>query len=164
MTFKLYVMRHGDALMNAPQDSLRPLSRLGHEQAVESSRYLKSRLPESNPIDLVLISPYLRAQETAKNLVDCLAYEGKQVTCDGITPNDNPDDVIALLSGYLAESANESVLMVSHQPLVSALIGRLVTGNYHDGAPMGTASIACLEMSTVGIGMAELSWLKHSQV
>ena len=157
MTLRLYVMRHGDALMKAPRDSLRPLSQLGHDQAVDTAKHLQSHL--GSALGLVLASPYLRAQETTQHMVTGVGYTNKMVTCDQITPNDSPDSVIRLLSDY--ESFG-SVLMVSHQPLVSALIGRLVSGNYHEGPPMGTASIVCLEMPVVGIGMANLEWVKHS--
>jgi len=76
MAFRLYVMRHGDALMTAPRDSLRPLSRLGHEQSIDSAEYLRSKLVSDNSIGGLLVSPYLRAQETAKNVIDTLGYTG----------------------------------------------------------------------------------------
>jgi len=163
MTFRLYIMRHGDALMKAPRDSLRPLSQLGHDQAVDTAKHLHSHLHLhlDSALGLVLASPYLRAQETTEHMVAGIGYANKVVTNDEITPNDSPDSVIRLLSNY--ESFG-SVLMVSHQPLVSALIGRLVSGHYHEGPPMGTASIVCLDMPTVGIGMANLEWVKHSDL
>jgi len=152
-------MRHGDALMDAPRDSLRPLSQRGHSQAEEAIKHLSSQL--NNPVGLVLASPYLRAQETSRHAVEGIRYPKEALTCDKITPNDSPDSVINILSEY--ESFG-SVLIVSHQPLVSALIGRLVSGHYHEGPPMGTASIVCLAMPTVGIGMANLEWVKHSEL
>ncbi|OUR91264.1 phosphohistidine phosphatase SixA [Gammaproteobacteria bacterium 42_54_T18] len=167
MTFRLYVMRHGDALMRASRDSLRPLSQLGHDQAIDTAKHLHSHLcptPDNgagNAIGLVLASPYLRAQETTRHVVEGVGYTSDVVTCDKITPNDAPDSVIKLLSDY---ESYGSVLMVSHQPLASALIGRLVSGHYHEGPPMGTASIVCLDMPTAGIGMAELKWIKHSEI
>ena len=167
MTFRLYVMRHGDALMRASRDSLRPLSQLGHDQAVDTARHLYSHLcsasvnETNNSVGLILASPYLRAQETTRRVVEGLGYKDEVLTCGKITPNDSPDSVIKLLSGY--ESFG-SVLMVSHQPLVSSLIGRLVSGHFHEGPPMGTASIVCLDMPAVGIGMADLKWVKHSEL
>ena len=167
MTFRLYVMRHGDALMRAPSDSLRPLSQRGHDQAVDTARHLYSHLctapfdETNNSVGLILASPYLRAQETTRRVVEGVEYKNEVLTCDKITPNDSPDNVIKLLSDY--ESFG-SVLMVSHQPLVSALIGRLVSGHFHEGPPMGTASMVCLDMPTVGIGMADLKWIKHSEL
>lgn len=165
MTFRLYVMRHGDALMKAPRDSLRPLSQLGHDQAVDTAKHFYSHLSPDDEVDtsigLVLASPYLRAQETTQHVVEGGGYTKEVMTCDKITPNDSPDSVIKLLSDF---ESYGSVLMVSHQPLVSALIGRLVSGHYHEGPPMGTASIVCLDMPTVGIGMADLKWIKHSEL
>ncbi|PCJ42027.1 MAG: phosphohistidine phosphatase SixA [Moraxellaceae bacterium] len=152
-------MRHGDALMRAPKDSLRPLSRLGHDQAVQSATYLGSCLQDHKPLGLVLASPYLRAQETTNNVVEQLDYTGELITCNSITPDNSPDTVIKMLSQY---ESRGPVLMVSHQPLVSGLIGLLTTGNSYEGVSMGTASIACLEMPLVGVGLAELLWLKHS--
>lgn len=152
--------------MKAPRDSLRPLSQLGHDQAIDTAKHFYSHLcsaadnGEGNSIGLVIASPYLRAQETTRHVVEGVEYTNEVVTCDKITPNDSPDSVIKLLSDY---ESYGSVLMVSHQPLVSALIGRLVSGHYHEGPPMGTASIVCLDMPTVGIGMADLKWVKHSE-
>ncbi|MBV1920519.1 MAG: hypothetical protein KUG73_07530, partial [Pseudomonadales bacterium] len=151
----------------ASRDSLRPLSQLGHDQAADTAKHLDSHLCTTgadgadSTVGLVLVSPYLRAQETALHVVEGVGYKDEVLTCDKITPNDSPDGVIKLLSDY--ESFG-SVLMVSHQPLVSGLIGRLVSGHFHEGPSMGTASIVCLDMPTVGIGMADLKWIKHSEL
>lgn len=161
MSFRLYVMRHGDALMKAPSDSLRPLSERGHKQSFEAAEYLKEQIGAHLAIGAVLVSPYLRAQETANNVIKHLDYTGSVITCDKITPNDSPDNVINVVAGF---EPSKVVLMVSHQPLVSALIGRLASGNYYDSVAMGTASITCVDMPVVGIGQADIVWTRHCSI
>jgi phosphohistidine phosphatase SixA len=51
--------------------------------------------------------------------------------------------------------------MVSHQPLVGALLGLLVEGDMAGGYMMGTASVALLSCPHVGVGQARLHWLQH---
>ena len=62
---KLWIMRHGDALWKASSDRLRALSENGVSQAKSIANQIS--FPEST---VLLASPYLRAQQTAKVLVE----------------------------------------------------------------------------------------------
>lgn len=149
---QLYIMRHGDAIQYARTDAERPLSDLGRRQAEAMAQCFKT-VPPSR----IIASPYLRAQQTCSIVCEALGNKTFE-TVDGITPDVDPLGVVRLLQPY----ENETLLMVSHQPLVSALIGLLVQGDMAGGYMMGTASVAFLQMDTPGAGQATLQWLRHA--
>ena len=153
MSVKLYILRHGDAVMQAPRDSLRRLSELGHHQA----KMAGERLIGEN-VSTVIASPYVRAQQTAEIVSQVLNCKHGIITSHSMTPDDEPSAALNFLNNYSNESG---VLMVSHQPLVGTLIGYLTQGNFSAPVPMGTGSLVCLSMEVVGIGQAELEWTYH---
>ena len=154
MTIQLYVMRHGDAVMQAATDADRPLSRVGTEQVSRAASPLRGVNPQ-----VFWASPYLRAQETAQ-----IVKAETQIKADiqiqpGITPDDSPRQVATLLAEI---EVAESILMVSHNPLVTGLVNLLVEGHSHGPHGMATASIALLEFDVLAPGLGQLKWLKHT--
>lgn len=149
----LYIMRHGDAIPFARTDAERPLSETGCRQAAAMASCFLPMLPAR-----VIASPYLRAQQTCSIVCESLGIRHFD-TVDGITPDVDPHAVVRLLQDYQHE---ESLLMVSHQPLVSTLIALLVDGSMAGGYMMGTASVACLHMDMLEAGQATLQWLRHA--
>lgn len=149
----LYIMRHGDALSQAKTDAERPLSDFGKSQA-QTMVQCFAELPPTR----LIASPYLRAQETAKIVKNGLVNLGTDLqleTVEFITPNKPAGAVIKKLEQF----PSERLLMVSHQPLVGTLL-TLLTEGHSMGYPVNTASVACLELDELGIGMATLRWLK----
>lgn len=149
---RLYIMRHGDALQFARTDAERPLSERGRRQASSMVPCFSAWLPEK-----VIASPYVRAQQTCSIVCEGLGIS-RFDTVEGITPDCDPHDALRVLQRY----ENEGVLlMVSHQPLVSALVALLVDGAINGGYMMGTAAVACLEADHLSPGQATLQWLRH---
>ena len=148
----LYIMRHGDAVQFAKTDAERSLSDLGRGQAARMVPHFTQQLPSR-----VIASPYLRAQQTCDIVCNGLGITGFD-TVNGITPDDDPFEVMRLLIPH----EKETLLMVSHQPLVSSLVGLLVDGTVAGGYMMGTASVACLSLDVVSPGQATLQWLRHA--
>jgi phosphohistidine phosphatase len=105
----------------------------------------------------IFASPYQRAQQTAKNAALALPNQSIR-TVNWLTPDCDPNDVIKNIN----QLTFSELLLVSHQPLVSALIGAFVSGDYLAGAPMATASLAELEMKTIAAGCASLYSLRHA--
>ena len=62
---KVVVMRHGDAVLGADDDAARALTSLGREQSRAMALWLQQQMPH---LDRVLVSPYLRAQQTWQTL------------------------------------------------------------------------------------------------
>lgn len=71
---KLYLVRHGQSVMNAQRVHQVPSAELS-EQGLTQSRVLARRF-QHIPIDLVLASPFVRAQQTAEMIAKIV---GKQV-------------------------------------------------------------------------------------
>lgn len=140
---KLIIMRHGQASWSAATDAERALTPEGREQVQKTAEQLKSI-----PVDLVLASPYLRAQQTGKIVSDTLGC--KQDTLESITPEGHPPGII----NELPESG--TILLASHMPLVGRLTGLLCDGSMSSGLAFPTAAAAVLEMDIPGAGMATL--------
>lgn len=153
MAITLYIMRHGHATAQAATDAQRPLSGHGVKEVESAAAHLAGVVP-----DVFWASPYLRAQQTAEIIKEAAELSIPFETIDTITPDDHPAAVAQALSELGEKSA---ILMVSHNPLVSALVSWLVDGHYQGGYGMQTANIACLEFDEViGPGLGVLQWLK----
>ena len=156
---QLYILRHGEAGMQAPSDAARELTARGEEQTAALVGVLNQ---QGWQFDLALVSPYKRAQQTAAIVLENIEHANPaRENCELITPEGNADSVIEML----AERSENTLLLVSHQPFVSDLINLLVNGhghgrNRHAFPPMQTSSIAALTMDVVAPGCAELQWLK----
>ncbi|MDG1731693.1 MAG: phosphohistidine phosphatase SixA [Thalassotalea sp.] len=139
----LFIMRHGDAVLQASSDAQRELSELGILEAKVMAKWLKI---ENQAIDLILVSPYIRAQQTAKALLDELQVEIALETISFITPEGNAKDVHDYIDGLLASSSYQNILIVSHMPLVCYLTAELTAESH---CPLfQTASIAKIEYDT----------------
>ncbi|VEI57872.1 phosphohistidine phosphatase SixA [Pasteurella multocida] len=122
----IFVMRHGEAEMNAGSDQDRKLNLRGLQQANSQGMWLKS----TAFFDKVLVSPYIRAQETFKqiNLIFGDILTSRQETWQGITPYGNSNILIDYLD-VLAEQGVKSVLIISHLPLVGEIVSALCGSN-----------------------------------
>lgn len=118
---KIFVMRHGQAAVIADSDKNRPLTKLGGEEATLSAHWLESY---GHEFDTILISPYLRAQQTA-NVVQSIVKYAKCQTLDFITPSGSARDLHDYVDGVLCSTENKKVLFVSHMPLVSSVVAEL---------------------------------------
>jgi phosphohistidine phosphatase len=144
---RIWILRHGQAEPRAASDSQRRLTETGRQEALSMGRHL-----QNEPIDVILASPYIRAQQTAELVREQLGLRRAIVTVDWATPDDDP---LAVLD-HLAERSEQRVLLVSHQPLVGQLISLAVDGHRQGHYPMPTAGLACLEAAMPAAGVAEL--------
>ncbi|MNR04259.1 Phosphohistidine phosphatase SixA [compost metagenome] len=149
---KLWVLRHGEAEQRANTDAERRLTAHGREQVLRSAAVLLGQ-----PLQVILASPYVRAQQTAALVHEALGFAKPVQTVSWLTPDSDPQAVIAELD----KLGVEEVLLVSHQPLVGNLVGLLEHGNYRHPAPMSTASLAQLEGEWPLAGLMTLSNLHH---
>ncbi|MES3031533.1 MAG: class I tRNA ligase family protein [Patescibacteria group bacterium] len=81
-----YIVRHGEALNNtksiisSKKENPHPLTTLGRKQADEAGTWLKDK-----KIDLIIASPFVRTQETAKIIAEKLGSKLDVLTDDRIT-------------------------------------------------------------------------------
>jgi len=123
---QIFVMRHGQAESVAASDALRALTEEGVKEAKATGRWL---LANSQRFDCIFVSPYLRAQQTADAVISQLSDVGKRQTLSLITPEDSPKAVHDYLDGVCAKAQYQSILLVSHMPLVSYLVAELTSDN-----------------------------------
>ena len=122
----LYLIRHAIAVDEGTadlEDSQRPLTDKGRKKMRQIARGLHALGVE---FDLILSSPYLRAQETAEVLADVFKMKKKLVFSESLIPESEPEKVISEIN----ESYKvDSIALVGHEPHLSSLIGLLTAGN-----------------------------------
>ncbi len=151
---RIWILRHGEAERLTQHDPDRALTERGKQEAKTAGEFLAKEISS----DLVVFaSPYKRAQQTARAALKAMSHE-KIITAEWLQPDTDPLDVLKQLEKLSAHD----ILLVSHQPLVSALAGVLVSSDYRDGPPMHTASLLELKLSQVGAGCAKLKSLRHA--
>nr|WP_262925197.1 phosphohistidine phosphatase SixA [Pseudomonas guariconensis] len=145
-------MRHGEAEPRANSDAERRLTAHGREQVLRSAARLLGQ-----PLQAILASPYVRAQQTAALVREALGFAEPVRTVPWLTSDHDAGQVI----GELERLGLEQVLLVSHQPLVGTLVGLLEHGHGQQPAPMSTASLAELEGDWPLAGVMTLRGLYH---
>lgn len=131
MARTIIIMRHGQAEGFAMSDQSRALTHVGVEQVKSSASKLAGV-----KLDKIWASPYLRAQQTADTVIDCLQLEPSiKFTHNGITPDGDP----ALIGEELLAS-DGNILLASHMPFVSYLT-QYLTGTLRSFATADCAVI-----------------------
>ncbi|HCR4033283.1 phosphohistidine phosphatase SixA [Morganella morganii] len=143
---QVFIMRHGDAALQAASDSVRPLTGKGINDSRNMAKWLAG---QDILTDTVLVSPYLRAEQTLTEIRDDLNLPAQEEVMPGLTPSGNAESVADYIR-YLAEEGRKGVLVVSHLPLVGYLVAALCP---QETAPMfATSSVACIELDNNGRG------------
>ena len=160
---KLILMRHGEAHLSATfsalSDEQRSLTEAGQQQV---------RVQSANAdiawqcLHQVWVSPFLRTQQTyhllQKSLPEKTTHLWQLETNALISPNGNPAKVQeCLLTSPIADT-----LLITHQPLISQLIGFFAHGHSSAGESMYEASVAVLEGGMFASGCMELKVLSHA--
>lgn len=121
---KLFIMRHGEALFDAP-DAQRALSERGHHQAAETAQWLLAQVKDKSV--RVLASPFRRAQQTAQYIADAMAVSIESQPW--LMPDIAITDVMAAWDALWMQADDDQCwILVSHMPLVGRLGRYLVDG------------------------------------
>jgi len=147
-------MRHGEAGHIANSDEERHLTVRGR---LESLAVVKDAFEQEVNVDKVLISPYIRAQETWEEIssyVHCSDVE----SCHDITPYGQPETVFDYVMALIEAESPQSIFIVSHLPLVGYMTSEFVS----DIAPpmFPTSGLVCIDFD-VKKGVGELVWKCH---
>jgi len=153
---RLYILRHGNA--EAPalgNDAARNLTELGVQEVLSSALQFKQT---NETIDQVFVSPYIRAQQTAKHFLEAINYTGVTTTIDKITPSGKPIDVALWLSNLQLDS----VLLITHEPFASQMIDLLADLPLPQDFMMQTATLAAVEGEILATACCQLRWVLNS--
>ena len=144
---QVFIMRHGDAALDAASDSVRPLTPCGCDESRQMATWL---IGQKVDVERVLVSPFLRAEQTLNEVGECMNLPDNVDVLPELTPCGD----VGLVSAYLQALANEgtsSVLVISHLPLVGYLVSELCPG---ETPPMFTTSaIASVTLDESGKGV-----------
>ncbi len=126
---QVFIMRHGQAQefseQNGFDDSQRALTEQGKQEAKIMADWLENKQLK---LVQVLVSPYIRAQQTCDIVTEDL--RSNIITVDFITPAGDARQVHDYIDGLISEldvnaSNQTTILIVSHMPLVSYLVAQL---------------------------------------
>ncbi|CAI1000082.1 Phosphohistidine phosphatase sixA [Serratia proteamaculans] len=102
---------------------------------------------KSVDIERVLVSPYLRAEQTLATVREALSLPASEEVLPELTPGGDASLVGSYLQ-VLAQQGITSVLIVSHLPLVGYLVAELCPG---ECPPMfATSAIANVDLAADG--------------
>lgn len=138
---KLYLMRHSHALADK-DDARRTLSPEGRETTRNVGAFFRANGALAE-VHAVWHSPMLRARETAEWLVKEMGIDALRVETPGLLPEDDP----AAMADRL-ERLDQTVLIVGHEPQLSALATLLVRGKVKPvGFDFKKSAVMALEKS-----------------
>ena len=134
----LYVARHGLAVPKDEHPDC-PLSEFGRRDIARIASFLARTRPT---IKRIIHSGKIRAAQTALIYAETVG-PGKIVeeVAESLGPNDPVEPLVNAINTW-----KEDTMVVSHLPLVSNLLSRLVVGDtYQDLLDFQTGSVVCLK-------------------
>jgi phosphohistidine phosphatase len=155
---KIYLMRHGIA--SEPDgpglevDSQRPLAARGRDIINKIATALKKL--DVKP-DLILSSPYVRAEQTAAILAKEFDRQQHLVFSDLLVPGGKAEAIIgAIVENYMADE----LFIVSHEPCLSLLISILTAADLDLAINIKKGGVCCLLADDLRLERrASLEWL-----
>ena len=155
----LYLLRHGIAVERGSavfgNDADRPLTLKGERRLWRIANAMEAL---ELSFDLILSSPLVRARQTAEIVAEAFNARKPFEFSEGL----KPDADLKLLINELKnlEPAPESVLLVGHEPCLSELISRLVSGSADFSVLMKKGGLCKLSTESLKFGRcATLEWL-----
>ncbi|UGA53966.1 phosphohistidine phosphatase SixA [Vibrio sp. VB16] len=152
---KVFIMRHGEAEHYAASDAERELTNHGRSQSTAVAIACKKQGFED--FDLVLVSPYIRAQQTWETISSLFSAKEIQ-TYEEITPYGDSEEASSYVAAVAQVKKLESILMVSHLPLVGYLTAEFVTDLVPPMFP--TSGLVCVDFDPQN-QKGELLWHIH---
>jgi phosphohistidine phosphatase len=155
----LYILRHGLAAeldeAAIAKDSERPLTPKGERKIQQIADAMESL---KLSFDLILSSPYARARQTAEIIAESFNARKKPTFAECLTPGGSSKKLVELLNGF--DPPPENVLLVGHEPYLSELISRLVSGDTRPSVTMKKGGLCKLAVESLQHGRcASLEWL-----
>lgn len=140
---QLFIIRHGEAELETKPDSARQLNLQGQQECESAGHWIGKQCRD---FDLVLISPFVRTQQTWEMLEKQGITTKKIETLQDLTPESDPETTACAIKAY--SQGLTKVLVISHLPLVCFLVDELVA----ETCPLfATGSTAVVEIEETDI-------------
>jgi phosphohistidine phosphatase len=142
--FELYLMRHGIAEDFDPAtmkgDADRKLTREGKEKLTEQAQGVAQL---DLDIGLVVMSPYVRARQTAEIIAAGLKNDVPMEVANELVPNADPERILAYLA---AKNVSVPTLLFGHEPHLSTLVSLVLSGKPDIAVEMKKGMLYGLEL------------------
>ena len=155
---KIYLMRHGVARelddTHFEVDSQRPLTANGRDTVNRIARALKKL--DVSP-DLILSSPYVRAEQTAAVLAKEFDIQKHVILSELLIPEGKAE---AITGAIVEKYMTDELFIVSHEPCLSLLVSFLATSNFNLAVNLRKGGVCCLSVGDFHIEpRASIEWL-----
>ena len=155
---ELYLLRHAIAVEReefAGEDSERPLTAEGEKKM---RRIAQGMAALKLSFDLILSSPYRRAQETANIVASHFNMRRHMRLTETLTPGGDRRALIQEVSAL--EGRAGSIVLVGHEPYLSTLAISLVFGRTVGRLNLKKGGLCKLNVERIRLGRcAKLDWL-----
>src|SRR5215469_5787868 len=154
---QLYIVRHGIAIdREDPKSPADPERYLTEEGLEKTKRVAQGVAALGVSADLLLTSPYVRANQTAEIFANELDYPRQKIRrTDLLLPGGEP----SLLFRELAKDKQSSCVFVfGHAPQLDELIATAL-GTKHHITSLKKAGVALIELKRVSPPSGQLVWL-----
>jgi phosphohistidine phosphatase len=152
----VYILRHGRAedARKGMTDADRRLTAKGRVEIEGVAAWMAA---QEIAFNLIATSPLARAEETAGIVAAGLGLQKKLKRWDVLAPGTSPDEICHAIDGV---ATLDAVLLVGHEPQLSALIGRIIVGSEDAGIAMTKGALAKIRNYSFHAHPAgELHWL-----
>lgn len=139
---KIFIMRHGEAEHYASSDAERQLTDRGRSASAAVAQACTQQ--GAKQFDKVIVSPYIRAQQTWQEIAPYFDANSIEISED-ITPYGDSEQVAEYVQAIAEHEKLESILLVSHLPLVGYLTAEFVTDMVPPMFP--TSGLICIDYS-----------------
>lgn len=141
----VHLLRHGVAEeWNACGDAARALTEEGVQKLARAAPGWRK---VAQPIQRVLVSPLLRAQQTARLFADAVAPRAEWCDTEALVPEASPMLAYELLQGALQEGL-AGVACVAHEPLLGSLLGLLLCGSPRSAIPFKKGMLVVVDIES----------------
>ena len=156
LSMDLFILRHGKAGKSSvgQNDAERALTREGKDEITRVAQWMKAK---NFRLSVIATSPLQRALKTATIVASVLGQKDKLVVWNELAPGGDPDTVCYSAS---LQGNDAAVLIVGHEPALSALISKIISGDVNASIVIskgGLAKIRNYSFETHPSG--ELHWL-----
>ncbi|GAC1374591.1 MAG: phosphoglycerate mutase family protein [Aquirhabdus sp.] len=147
---QLILIRHGEAEAHQANDAIRNLTVRGVAQAHSTAKQV---LKKYQP-DLLVASPYVRAQQTVAAFQELLSQKALPVplhTLNSITPDADPRIALDALSELQTQYSAQCMVVVCHMNVIAYIAGLLLDD---DPESFSLAEARVFEQSMILFGLS----------
>lgn len=153
----LYLLRHGIAVERGARhygsDADRPLTNKGRRKLRRATAAMRAM---DLSFDVILSSPLVRARQTAELVATALHCRHRLELTDLLAPGASATGLLRRLK----QLKPQNVLLVGHEPDLSALVSRLLTGGGSLAITLKKGGLCRLSIELLRAGpCASLDWL-----